>query len=49
MARIIKRQFNSWHRDLLDYISSKEVIAQYNRENLTGKLANIFDELIIKK
>ncbi|MCB9208112.1 MAG: glycosyltransferase family 4 protein [Ignavibacteriales bacterium] len=49
IEKIIKQQFNSWHRDLLDYISSKEVIAQYNRENLTKKLANIFDELIIKK
>lgn len=44
---ILKQQFNSWHKDLADYISSKDEIQKYSRENLTKDLVGIFDNLIL--
>ena len=46
IENLIKQQFNAWHKDLADYIVNQESIQQYSRQNLTGTLAKIFDNLV---
>lgn len=45
IERIIKLQFNAWHKDLVDYIVNRESIQKYSRQKLTKSLADIFNDL----
>ncbi|MDX1701804.1 MAG: hypothetical protein R3250_14355, partial [Melioribacteraceae bacterium] len=45
IEKLIKQQFNAWHKDLADYIVDRESIQKYSRQNLTKALAKIFNDL----
>jgi len=46
IEKIIKQQFESWHKDVVDFIGSKNQIDRYSRENLTKELVTVFEDLL---